>query len=1012
MISPNLNFQLYKKLLAGFLLTALVVPTSLTLAQPFDEATDSSPADEWQQEAVRNNQDAERALKQERAQAAKDQSECIPQKPGAGLATSFANVISRGIQQTLSQTINRVISQNLNNIIQRQIGQVLPQVIEQGLRQQLPGAMRQRFRGMSSSEINQQGPNIMRQEVRRLLPQIIQNDFPSALQTGVSSGLTQQLAGTFQSQIASSSDPTNPNPVFLNDPVFQSLLQFSFGPGSELFSMFGPDKIIGIVTQLITEQVQSGTVDPKGTLQALGQTLIQQLQTVIPLMLSNLAANIQSGLANDAGHGVAKSDGVKMLVDRMMPVIMQILLKGDPRTSGSGLMGQFSGERFDSAINSGSGSFDNFNFNDFAGNNITAAIGFDLSPISYAIAQPLALATVSGLGVSGYDAAIGNLALAGFQGTPTIADLRFAGSLTPDGANYLGALSNVYRGPYNSDVATALNSGNINEAIPGGIGVIASDYQLPTSNDLLDPSAFYAANPDFVGPVTAEQIIGADAAANVNPGNIGTNIGNDLSMSGIGGQIGSTLASSMTNVVSGSVGSLVDGIPYVGGLLSPIAEQVVQTALTSLIGPIAGPGTFLVDDPGTHSTVANATKNQTKVLVKPLIKAQGLQEQQVKQNQTQIKQLEEERKRIELQCAVNKKSKNAFEAIDQKMRVADPAARERALIEIKKNADKSRELSQNAATDRFAGPNGEGKSTTANPEKDQKEAAQEKFLGLSYQFSQGTDSEEQTIGKTLAKLALFGKSPAPTMSLTERESFRSAINVPTEQYYEQKLAYWGKNDPMSLKLDAFLYADELANKAQEAEKDKFLAYGRKSNEQCRGEWVNIAGKQVCIGGFETVTPGDIYKARDQAFSSADVTAGINSHTYKEDESLVPFTSSIQQWVYKPNANGVYGVDFDNLPTIENIFNDSFNNVVGNGINNLFSRADMSISQFTSNLAYNFNGNFSRSQLGDGESNFQLQSAVRRSLESTPGYSNLQPSEVEQIIQAIVRIIIARIFGQN
>lgn len=950
-----------KSVTAILLIIGLLLP-SLASAVLVDDRLEQQ-LQQWSETSKQNTQDSQQQLKQRWQEIDQNSDDCKPGQAGAGLSTGLRQVISRGIQQTLSQTISRVVGQNLQNIVQRQIGQVLPQVIERGLSQQLPNLMRQKMQAAGG----QATPEMMRQAVSQLLPQIIQRDLPSALQNGISGSLRNNLSGELQKQLLLRTDTgtsiTYSSPLLENDQIFQNSLKMLFDSAGPLVQTL--NSIPDLIFQVIRNDIEEGTQPSLQQFQAVGQAissqLLDQVTTSVAQLASNIGRLVQLGIANDAANGLAKSDGVDRLVQKMMPVIMQMVLRGDPRNAGStGVLGQMNSTNFSAAVNQASGSFNNFNFNDFAGNNITAAIGFDMRPVAEAIAQPLALATVSGLGVSGYDNAIGNLATIGFQGTPTIADLRLASQLTPLGANYLAALpDNV---PFNSAVKDAVNAGDINNAFTGQPSPIATPT-LPTANEMITPGAldaFNAAHPDFVGPVAASDIIGRDASAAVNGGVIANNISGNLgqSLSGLGGQIGGALQTGLINGISGGIGGLVDGIPYVGGLLSPIAEQMVQIALIAALGPV---GAFIsgvpVHDPNLQDvkkTITATGKATIKALGKPLGKIQGFEQQQVKQNDKMLTEQQKQEIIAINDCMKNKAAKEAARAMQHRVDVDNPATRDESLRIVAEKGAEYQEMAQTAATSPLGDGSGNGVSTIADPQRDQAAAAKAGMLIGANQLGQGNDPDMQAISQTLTRLALMGQAPVPTMSLTERQAFQNATNLSGEDYFRQRQNYWGKNDPMSLRLDSFLYADELANVQQAAERDKFLAYSSRSKEQCRGTPVTIPGAgEVCPDGLVTTVPGSAYTARANAFATADIAAGVNTHFYKENEPLGPFFQTTNQWF--TGGAGQYG-GYGGLPLtidIDAAFNQGLNTAVENGLNNAFGQLDNQLSSLPGRLQNGF-----------------------------------------------------------
>ena len=318
---------------------------------------------------------------------------------------------------------------------------------------------------------------------------------------------------------------------------------------------------------------------------------------------------------------------------------------------------------------------------------------------------------------------------------------------------------------------------------------------------------------------------------------------------------------------------------------------------------------------------------------------------------------------------------------------------------------------QSIATDPTAGPNGNGRSVIAEPNKNITEAGTQSLLKSAFSLNQSDDPELRAVSNTLVRLALVENSPTPTMSLAEREKFRTdTTNLTADQINTMAREYYGGgNTPSAIKLNAYLEADRLASEKQEEALAKFLAYKRNSVEECvDGQWETIGGHQFCNGRLVTRVSGDIFGAIDSANAIGPYNAALNTHFYGEDQYLEQLFQYGNNWL---SGNSLYG--YSNAPlTIGEIFENGLADGLGTGIDNLFNEASMSINQFENQLTSGFNsGGFYRSDFSNGGS-LRFQDTVRNALSNTPGASALQAGQFNQLLQAIIAAIINAVLNQN
>lgn len=991
-----------KKLLSILLITSLVLP-QLAMAQ-------SSGGGFWSALYKQSTQE----LKQEHKEEEGDKDPCKPDQQGINFGNNLSNVIRRGLQQTLSQTIGNTISNNLHNIVQQQLTQQLPRIIQDGLSRQLPSLIQQKMR---SANVTQPTSGMLRDSISQLLPQIIQNELPNALETGIGDQLRNNLATQFQGQIF---DGSNSSPLLEADAEFQIMIGRVFGPGGSLFETL--NSVLSALPQIVTSQIQDGGgINTGAILKTTANIVVQMTQQQINIMLSDLAQNIQNGIANDAAHGISQGGGIDELVQQMMPTIMQVVLRGVSGPGGhAGLMSQFNNTNFNNAISNASGSFDNFNFNDWAGNNITAAIGFDLAPVSQAIAQPLALATVSGLGISGYDSAIGNLAAIGYSGPVTIDALTAGSQLSPLGIDYAQRLGG-FSGQMDSSFAQSLNAGNLGEGFP--------DYET----SILD------------GAPSAMDNIGSDAAEAVDSQTIASN--STLGWGSLGNQLGAGVVSG----ISGGIGGLVDGIPYVGGLLSPIAENVVNLALTNAFGleELGGGLIVPVSDSAQHSATIQTMKNQTKTLFKPAAGTEAGIKQNNEQNKAII-QTQNEQKQVAIKdCLKNKSSLFTLKNLETLGRVLNPAAWAGSMVLTAAALKNFQTFKVNAIPDRFGGENNnQGHSTTADINQNWNDAAEEALLKASYLLKQSGNEQDAETARLLEALTQQNHLPAATMSRAEWEKFNSNEPSLSKQEFWDNWLKAIDNDPVTRKLEGLEYALGNASRQREQATVQYVANnGVNDLVECK-EWSSqVELKPTCIGGWQVKTRGSTISQRENILGIVDILKLVVAQNYKED-SVGPLGKLIELF----NANGDIdpnslvlegdnpcpglepcnpsqqyqqsGYDVTNYGLINQYsfgsnFTNSLNQALDNGITNLGNQASGWTSQQISSLSGYLDsgirsGGFSNSDFsGTNSCSFQCSNRLNNIVVDSLSQAGLSQGQniVSEIVARIIELLINQVGGR-
>lgn len=1025
-------FSYLKNITAALLVSALLTP-QLLLAAPFTfDSFNTSPGDQDAGGPTRANlgvrqleQQSSQALRQQRQQIDRDTAECKPQSPGRGLVGNLSNIISRGIQRNLSQLIERTIGQasgNLSGMIQQSMSQALPQTLERGLRQRLPVALGREMRNTGVSELT---PQIFQTVLTQVLREIIRADLERDLETSLRGQLRNQVNSEVQEMLWNTQgsggqlESTEWNsPILDNDPIFQNNLQLIFGENSQLSALFGPEQFLppdGQMFQVVQQMVEANAEQMMESLLTTGrislpspQNIIGQMGALIEIvagqmlqavetLFADLVVRMQNAVAAESARGASQSAGIDALVQQILPVIMQLVLNGTAGQGGqAGLMDQFNGLNFSSNVYSNIGGTygaSGQSFNQWAGNDILGAAGFDFRPLSQALADQIGRSMTSGLSLSNYDDAVRNLATMGWngQGQLDANTINLASGLNYNGANYLGGLAAAgYQVPLNSETVQMANAGQIS------LG--PTQLAPPPSYQALSGGAWHAANPDFAGPPSPADIIGADAGAAVssNASNIGNNIGGALGLENLGNQLASDVRGAFVGGISGMVGNLVDGVPYVGGLLSPIAERITETALNAVLMPITGEiigGGIMTDDPQTHgrldevsSNVISGAKAVTKATTKPLWQIVGLDEQLVEQSQEELKKLEEIKDREFRNCMTNKKTSHATRSLEEILLVKNPIARGRAGEQIIAQGEQLRQALQTAATNRTGDPT----QTTVDLQQNLADARREGFLLTAYRLRD---------------------DPSPGMTRMRQELVRAADGI-SGPYVPQD----ADSLPLQDRIRIWNMADHLVAERQEQEEREFAVYGRNSKRECRGNLVQFETYTICDGRWVVITPGDLFASAEQAQVNAPLQYALGTHSYGGDQYLS------QMFQYGNNqlfggGDPYGGYSSGSVLTTSEIFSQGLEQALATGldnnINQLFSQAGMSVNQFSGQLASRFNSRqFRQSDFSRGGNNFPLEDLIHGALQNTPGSGALGNNEISQIIQAIVTIILNAVLGPN
>jgi hypothetical protein len=934
-----------------------------------------------------NVRQAMQELSQKRQQEARDTSPCEPWKASTrGLSNTFQlqNIISQGIQQNLAQTLQNTISQNLANIVNQQLAQNLPNLIEQGLSQQLPALLHSKLQGLTPAQQDAQGPRLLQESVQELLPGILQSGLPSMLQDHVGQGLAQQLGTDFQSQIPS---------ILQNSVIFmgqmQEMMSQTFGAINDVIS--GNADPMSLITSLIsrvTTQIVDGVSKIAGN-------VIERVQT-----------NIISGVGEQAGNGLAQGDGIQAMTQRMMPVIMQQIMGGNGR---AGMMQQIPGASTAGLNSFGLSGFQNasqgFSFSSWAGNNVTAAAGFDLAPVSQAIAHPLSMSLVSGLGPSGYDKALGNLAAIGYQGEPTIGALQNASNLTAGGMDYAYRVG--YNGPLTASAVQGLNAA-------GGPGATTGYAGYPAASTLTTPGI--------------ADSLGADAAGNINPSTIANNSVTGL---GIGDQIGASLTGGLVNGLSGGIGNLVDGVPYVGGLLSPIAEDLVQTTLYNLVGYEVAVGGLITRDEGVRATVASGFRNSLNIEAK----SESHLKEANKQREEQIKTQQKELAGLVADCMRNKAAQSAMEDLQVLYRVDNGNAIANAARKYGEGLKRYADFAKTAAPARFGGPEAEGRSIVANLKTDTEEAKREAILKIANQYSMSDDPHDQAIANQLTNLAYNG-------ALSGAEN-NDPYNYGVTDEQTQR------NDDLINREFAAYDAATRAGSEAAARKAAEIATnnGFRNVEECQNWATDKAGNKFCNDDWIVKTLGFSFAGRETGYSMADILRAVFANGYKQD-ATDPYSqlteqrlangslsgSQIQDPNYNPCpglapcptsgqsqsgynvANNYYGGGaggYSSPYSFGNAFSTSLNGVLTSGANNISGQisgwTNDQINSFTNNITNGLSGaGFTGNDFQTGNE-FNTQTKV-----TTIVMNNLSglPAITDQIVQMIVEAIMNLIRQAN
>ncbi len=367
--------------------------------------------------------------------------------------------------------------------------------------------------------------------------------------------------------------------------------------------------------------------------------------------------------------------------------------------------------------------------------------------------------------------------------------------------------------------------------------------------------------------------------------------------------LNTSISQGFVSGVSGGLGGLVGGVPYVGGILSPIVQNYTEGFLSGLLGLQPGLG-WPVTDVGTQQTVSGGFQESNKIQGK-------IQEasDQTKENTS---------KEVTLQtqmCTLEKQLKGVAYRTEEKEFVLDPAARKAAFLAFQELYNAYRDYftrgynpgdSEVASGDGSTGQSGE--SFVADYNLDQERAAEEARADVVSKLQNSenpyaSDVVEQIIatqnqfyGQPLAEEECAKLAPDSGAKLTGEEYNELLFSCSNPINYPRGV--------LTLTQDAMSQA---ANQAEQEARDRYLANQGVRDTRVCAEWSDnpleagnlsdsltnsgagdiLSGTPLGTGGryckrWVTTTPGSSNKSYMDRLLTAFVDFMVNTHEVGED----------------------------------------------------------------------------------------------------------------------------------
>ena len=349
--------------------------------------------------------------------------------------------------------------------------------------------------------------------------------------------------------------------------------------------------------------------------------------------------------------------------------------------------------------------------------------------------------------------------------------------------------------------------------------------------------------------------------------------------------LSNSLKGGLSSSIGGLVGGLTDNIPFVGGLISPLVEQMTTQFLNGLLGVTAGGG-LPVMDVGTHQGESSGNKISSKVEGN----TKTSNENEKKLQQTQDKALD-----IATQACTHAKALERMAREQEKARfVEDRDARKKAWTsyatlfnETLKAASHAHNVSGVPGADQ--GQNGQ--SLIADQTQNRQEAVKEAQT-LAEQQVKANNSGNLYGDEVSAALTNLNQSSFTSeikSTLTQEEA--AAMNDPSQVKNLSNQGVWDlvrKGAEFSNNwIGSFLLATNYSQtKVEQAQKDadqRFVAYnGFNNTRQCKGWTQDSQGQMQCTGGWVTLTPGSTLKDQLSKLAGSPLDWYASTHTVGED----------------------------------------------------------------------------------------------------------------------------------
>jgi hypothetical protein len=486
------------------------------------------------------------------------------------------------------------------------------------------------------------------------------------------------------------------------------------------------------------------------------------------------------------------------------------------------------------------------------------------------------------------------------------------GGLTGSGYDLSGGISGQLFNPIMGSLQAPL--GNWAYNLPTSIWESANTF---SPSDLLGGEGAFSSQGLYSSGITGDL---DDFSANTGSSIINSSDGIGFgaisaeTWSGIGDSLGTSLAGG----VGGMVGNLVGNIPYVGGMLAPLANAVVEEAVLGLLGIFPKPLGWPVADEGLQMEISQGFQNLGKVEGQIANNTQ----KNNNQNDQMIKQDQDRNALIQQACTHEQSIRNATLNQEKMEFILKPDAKKANWLGLVNRWNAFRQFLQT------------GYKTTAAPEgTDGSSQGQPLIRPLKQTIAENQDERKREIvdqiqtknsgnwaGDQVAqRLQLMNKNNSNASTIT-KEKYDEISNPETAQQLAQKStsAYWDSftgayapwNSPAGVLITTYGQQLTSAGEAEQNTREEYLANGGIPNGRvCDNEKIGPDGKKYCPSDatWQTTVPGSVLLSYLNSLNSGVVNMITNNPNYQSDFMNYvdnDYTNQISSLGENPNTNTV------------------------------------------------------------------------------------------------------------